>query len=89
MHDYRKFKISVNGRIGRWTEAALKRGDKVAATARELTGIADLKERFGDAVLPLALNVTDADQARHAALNTNESVRSNERFPNAARSRVG
>ena len=52
------------GRI--WAEAALKRGDKVAATARELTDIADLKERFGDVVLPLALDVTDADQARHA-----------------------
>lgn len=52
------------GRV--WAEAALKRGDKVAATARELTGIADLKERFGDAVLPLALDVTDADQARRA-----------------------
>jgi NAD(P)-dependent dehydrogenase (short-subunit alcohol dehydrogenase family) len=52
------------GRI--WAEAALKRGDKVAATARELTDIADLKERFGDAVLPLALDVTAADQVRHA-----------------------
>jgi NAD(P)-dependent dehydrogenase (short-subunit alcohol dehydrogenase family) len=52
------------GRI--WAEAALKRGDKVAATARELSDIADLKERFGDAVLPLALDVTDADQVRNA-----------------------
>lgn len=38
------------GRI--WTEAALTRGDKVAATARTLADVADLKERFGDAVLP-------------------------------------
>ena len=52
------------GRI--WTEAALKRGDQVAATARDVTSIADLKEHFGDAVLPLALDVTDADQARQA-----------------------
>ena len=52
------------GRI--WAEAALTRGDKVAATARELTSIADLKERFGDAVLPMALDVTDAAQARDA-----------------------
>lgn len=36
------------------------------ATARDLTDIADLKERFGDAVLLLALDVTDADQARNA-----------------------
>jgi NAD(P)-dependent dehydrogenase (short-subunit alcohol dehydrogenase family) len=51
------------GRI--WTEAALMRGDRVAATARTLADVADLKERFGDAVLPMALDVTDADQARH------------------------
>ncbi|WJH29345.1 SDR family NAD(P)-dependent oxidoreductase [Paenibacillus sp. CC-CFT742] len=38
------------GRI--WAEAALSRGDKVAATARTPENIADLKERFGDAVLP-------------------------------------
>lgn len=50
------------GRI--WTEAALERGDKVAATARKVADIADLTERFGDAVLPLALDVTDAEQVR-------------------------
>jgi len=48
------------GRI--WAEAALKRGDKVTATARKLEDIADLKERFGEAVLPLALDVTNSDQ---------------------------
>ena len=50
------------GRI--WAEAALGRGDKVAATARNVADIADLKERFGDAVLPLALDVTDASQVQ-------------------------
>jgi NAD(P)-dependent dehydrogenase (short-subunit alcohol dehydrogenase family) len=50
------------GRI--WAEAALRRGDQVTATARKLADIADLKERFGDAVLPLALDVTDAEQVR-------------------------
>ena len=50
------------GRI--WAEAALGRGDRVAATARKVADVADLKERFGDAVLPLALDVTDADQVR-------------------------
>ncbi len=50
------------GRI--WAEAALKRGDKVTATARKLADVADLKERFGDAVLPLALDVTDPGQAQ-------------------------
>jgi NAD(P)-dependent dehydrogenase (short-subunit alcohol dehydrogenase family) len=48
------------GRI--WAEAALKRGDRVTATARKLTDVAELKERFGDAVLPLALDVTDSEQ---------------------------
>jgi NAD(P)-dependent dehydrogenase (short-subunit alcohol dehydrogenase family) len=48
------------GRI--WTEAALKRGDKVTATARKLEDIADLKERFGEAVLPLTLDVTNSEQ---------------------------
>ena len=52
------------GRV--WTEAALTRGDQVAATARTLASVADLKERFGDAVLPLALDVTDPDQAQRA-----------------------
>jgi hypothetical protein len=45
---------------------ANREGFKVAATARTLADVADLTERFGDAVLPLALDVTDADQARHA-----------------------
>ena len=52
------------GRI--WAEAALTRGDRVAATARTLADVADLKERFGDLALPLALDVTDASQVRQA-----------------------
>jgi NAD(P)-dependent dehydrogenase (short-subunit alcohol dehydrogenase family) len=52
------------GRI--WAEAALTRGDKVAATARTLADVTDFAERFGDAALPLALDVTDAEQVRHA-----------------------
>lgn len=50
------------GRI--WAEAALKRGDQVTATARKVEDVADLKERFGDAVLPLALDVTNAEQVK-------------------------
>ncbi|QHS60028.1 SDR family NAD(P)-dependent oxidoreductase [Chitinophaga agri] len=55
------------GRV--WAEAALKRGDKVAATARKLPSIADLKEKYGDNVLTLELDVTNAAQA-HAAVTT-------------------
>jgi NAD(P)-dependent dehydrogenase (short-subunit alcohol dehydrogenase family) len=50
------------GRI--WAEAALKRGDQVTATARKLSDVQDLSERFGDAVLPLSLDVTDGEQVR-------------------------
>jgi len=50
------------GRI--WAEAALKRGDRVAATARKLADVADLTTRFGEAVLPLALDVTNAEQVQ-------------------------
>ena len=50
------------GRI--WAEAALQRGDQVTATARKLVDVADLKERFGEAVLPLALDVTDPEQVQ-------------------------
>ena len=50
------------GRI--WAEAALKRGDKVTATARKLADVVDLRQRFGDAVLPLALDVTDPGQVQ-------------------------
>jgi NAD(P)-dependent dehydrogenase (short-subunit alcohol dehydrogenase family) len=49
------------GRI--WAEAALNRGDQVTATARNLADVAELTERFGDTVLPLALDVTDSVQA--------------------------
>jgi len=52
------------GRI--WTDAALKRGDKVAATARKLASIADLKEKYGENVLTLELDVTRPDQVKAA-----------------------
>jgi NAD(P)-dependent dehydrogenase (short-subunit alcohol dehydrogenase family) len=42
-----------------WAEAALERGDRVAATARDAGSLDDLVARYGDAVLPLALDVTD------------------------------
>ena len=49
-----------------WTDAALRRGDKVAATARNLESIAHLKEKYGDNVLTLALDVTKPDQVKTA-----------------------
>jgi NAD(P)-dependent dehydrogenase (short-subunit alcohol dehydrogenase family) len=44
-----------------FAEAALERGDKVAATARNVGSLDDLITKYGDAVLPLALDVTDKD----------------------------
>ena len=42
-----------------WTEAALERGDKVAATARDTQSLNALVTTYGDAILPLQLDVTD------------------------------
>ncbi|BDY29666.1 MULTISPECIES: SDR family oxidoreductase [Mycolicibacterium] len=44
-----------------WTIAALERGDKVAATARDTATLADLGEKYGDALLALKLDVTDRE----------------------------
>ncbi|MBE9460889.1 SDR family NAD(P)-dependent oxidoreductase [Dyadobacter subterraneus] len=52
------------GRV--WADAALKRGDKVAATARSLDSIADLKEKYGANVLTLELDVTKNEQVESA-----------------------
>jgi NAD(P)-dependent dehydrogenase (short-subunit alcohol dehydrogenase family) len=52
------------GRI--WAEAALERGDRVTATARKRADVADLAGRFGDRVLPLALDVIDSGQVQRA-----------------------
>ncbi|MEU4543969.1 SDR family NAD(P)-dependent oxidoreductase [Nonomuraea dietziae] len=46
--------------LGRnFVEAALSRGDKVAATARNTGSLDELVAAYGDAVLPLELEVTD------------------------------
>src|SRR5665811_1223458 len=42
-----------------WAVAALDRGDRVAATARNTDSLQDLREKYGEAVLPLRLDVTD------------------------------
>lgn len=44
------------GRI--WAEAALKRGDKVVATARDIKSLEGLAETYGDSVLTMKLDVT-------------------------------
>jgi NAD(P)-dependent dehydrogenase (short-subunit alcohol dehydrogenase family) len=52
-----------------WTIAALERGDKVAATARDLSTLDDLVAHYGGALLPIKLDVTDRD-ADFAAVKT-------------------
>jgi NAD(P)-dependent dehydrogenase (short-subunit alcohol dehydrogenase family) len=51
-----------------WAKALLERGDKVAATARNLENLNDLVEAYGDAVLPIQLDVNDRE-ASFAAVN--------------------
>ncbi len=50
------------GRV--WTEAALRRGDKVAAAVRTLASLDDLQQVYGANLLPLELDVTNAEQAK-------------------------
>jgi NAD(P)-dependent dehydrogenase (short-subunit alcohol dehydrogenase family) len=58
------------GRI--WAEAALQRGDKVAATARNTDSLKELTDKYGPAVFPLELDVTD----REACFATIKSAQS-------------
>lgn len=52
-----------------WSIAALERGDKVAATARDISSLDDLVAKYGDAILPITLDVTDRT-ADFAAVKT-------------------
>jgi len=45
-----------------WAEAFLKRGDKVIATARNIDALTDLVAAYGDAILPIRLDVNNRDQ---------------------------
>ncbi len=44
-----------------WASAALERGDRVAATARDTSTLDDLVASHGENILPIALDVTDRD----------------------------
>jgi NAD(P)-dependent dehydrogenase (short-subunit alcohol dehydrogenase family) len=58
------------GRI--WAEAAMARGDRVAATAREVGALKSLVEQYGDQVLALTLDVTDKAAVGAAVAGTIE-----------------
>ncbi|MGJ5733772.1 SDR family oxidoreductase [Streptomyces caniscabiei] len=55
-----------------FVQAALERGDKVAATARNADSLADLVAAHGEAVLPLTLDVTDKAAAFEAVKQAHE-----------------
>jgi len=55
-----------------WALAALERGDRVVATARDASSLDDLVAAHGDAVLPLALDVTDRDAVFAAVAQAHE-----------------
>ena len=55
-----------------WTKAALERGDRVAATARDTSTLDDLRAEHGDALLALVLDVTDREAAFAAVRQAHE-----------------
>jgi NAD(P)-dependent dehydrogenase (short-subunit alcohol dehydrogenase family) len=55
-----------------WAIAALERGDKVAATARDTSTLDDLVAKYGDALLPIKLDVTDRTAAFAAVKQAQE-----------------
>jgi NAD(P)-dependent dehydrogenase (short-subunit alcohol dehydrogenase family) len=58
------------GRI--WTAAFLKRGDKVAATARDTRSLEALVRQYGDSILPIALDVRDRAAVKTAVNKAKE-----------------
>ncbi|MEA2211694.1 MAG: hypothetical protein QOF83_1642 [Solirubrobacteraceae bacterium] len=55
-----------------WAIAALERGDRVAGTARDPGTLDDLKEKYGEALLPMALDVTDRSAVFDAVRQAHE-----------------
>ena len=51
------------------TEAVLAKGDSVAATARDITSLKDLKDKYPDQIYPLKLDVTQEKEI-HDAINS-------------------
>jgi NAD(P)-dependent dehydrogenase (short-subunit alcohol dehydrogenase family) len=55
-----------------WAEAFLKRGDKVAATVRNLDTLKDLVATYGDAILPIRLDVNNRADSFAAVAKANQ-----------------
>lgn len=69
------FLTGANRGLGRaFAVAALERGDKVAATARNPDGLKDLVARFGDRCVPILLDVTDRAACFAAVAQANSQL---------------
>lgn len=55
-----------------WTTAALGRGDRVTATARDVSTLDDLVEKFGESIFALRLDVNDRKAVDSAVQRANE-----------------
>jgi NAD(P)-dependent dehydrogenase (short-subunit alcohol dehydrogenase family) len=55
-----------------WAEAALRRGERVAATARDTSTLDDLVREHGSALLPIELDVTDRPAVFEAVRRAHE-----------------
>ncbi|MCE7069127.1 oxidoreductase [Dyadobacter sp. CY327] len=55
-----------------WAEALLKRGDKVAASARNIAALDDLVATYGDNILPVQLDVNDRNAVNKAVAQVKE-----------------
>lgn len=55
-----------------WAIAALDRGDKVAATARDASSLDDLVASYGELILPISLDVTDRSAVFDAVARAKE-----------------
>ncbi|TWI13070.1 SDR family NAD(P)-dependent oxidoreductase [Sphingobacterium siyangense] len=57
-----------------WAEAFLERGDQVAVTARDINALKDLTEKYGDAVVPIRLDVNNRADCFQAVNEANEKL---------------
>jgi len=57
-----------------WAKSFLERGDKVAATARKLSDLDDLKNEFGDSFTPIMLDVDDRKAVFEAVAFANSAL---------------
>lgn len=75
MSDRTWFITGASRGFGRsFTRAALAAGDRVAATARDTSSLEDLASEHGDAILPIALDVTDRAAAFAAVQQAHERL---------------